>query len=401
MPHKIKNVTKKIDEIKEEGRRDLGLQRGQREKTEGSINNEPFAPSIGQGIGTGMVGRETEKEKLMSLITSEANTDISVIPVVGLGGIGKTTLVQSVLDDKRVNVFDVKAFLHVSKQFNFQKIVTPILKRLNSTINLDNCDLSLLQDHLSKELVGRRYLIVLDDLWEENGDRLEELKQMLQHGRKGSRIVVTTRHQSVVQRLCTGHLANICKICPVPESDQINLDILSSEDCWGLMKLRAFGPYDDQSGLEAIGREIAEKCGGLPLVANALGQVMSESKNVEAWQNIRDTKVNLGLRDEDQKEALEKLMLSYYYMKRDFKMCFAYLAVFPNGFVMNSNHLIQQWHALGYINSRHDGQRCINYLLGMSFLKIDQNTPLVSIQTPFLLYEWFIFTNTCMFSLFL
>ncbi|VAH96293.1 unnamed protein product [Triticum turgidum subsp. durum] len=63
-------------------------------------------------------------------------------------------------------------------------------------------------------------------------------------------------------------------------------------------------------------------------------------------------------------------MLSYYYMKIEFKMCFTYLAAFPKGFVMDNNHIIQQWNALGYINSRHDGQRCINYLLGMSFLRI-------------------------------
>ncbi|VAI82365.1 unnamed protein product [Triticum turgidum subsp. durum] len=238
---------------------------------------------------------------------------------------------------------------------------------LNSTINLDSCDL---QFHLKKELATRRYLIVLDDLWEEDGNNLERLKEMLQHGRKGSRIIVTTRNRSVVQQLRTGFLANQRKICPVPESDMIDLVVLEPAECWELMKQRAFGPDDDHSGLEEIGKQIAGKCGGLPLVANALGQVMSELRTVGAWEDIRDTKVDLGLREGHQKETLERLMLSYHHMKLEFKMCFIYLATFPKGFVMDNNHLIQQWNALGYINSRHDGQRCINYLLGMSFLRI-------------------------------
>lgn len=315
-----------------------------------------------------MLGRDIEKEKIISLLlTSEANQDISIIPVVGIGGIGKTTLAESVCADKRVSVFDVSVCVNVTK-LDLDKIGTVILKNMNLNIDLANIDV---QFHLKKELATRRYLIILDDLWEEDGNQLEELKRMLQHGRKGSCIIVTTRNLSVVQKLRTGFLANERIICPVPESDKIDLGGLSSDDCWELMKRRAFGPDDDHSGLEETGRQIAEKCGGSPLVANALGQVMSEPRTVRAWEEIRDTKVDLGMREKHQKETLDRLMLSYYYMPPEFKMCFAYLAAFPKGSPIDSNHLIQQWNALRYIDyPGHDGERCINYLLGMSFLRI-------------------------------
>ncbi|KAF7076619.1 hypothetical protein CFC21_081245 [Triticum aestivum] len=260
MPHKMKKVMKKIDAIKEEGRMVLNLV-PQEARGEGSRNSETFAANWnGCGMKTGMVGRDMEKEKIISLLlTSEANQDISIIPVVGLGGIGKTTLVESVLTEKRVSVFDASIWINVSEQFDLHKIASAILRRMmDGTINHDNCDL---QQVLKKELAKRRYLIVLDDLWEEDGNNLERLKEMLQHGRKGSRIIVTTRNLGVVQQLRTGFLANQRKICPVPESDIIDLGVLEPGDCWELIKQRTFGPDDDHNGLEEIGKQIARSVG--------------------------------------------------------------------------------------------------------------------------------------------
>ncbi|KAM3354389.1 hypothetical protein ACQJBY_025207 [Aegilops geniculata] len=372
--HSMKTVREKIDKIEMEGQK-LNLVRHHAARAEGSRNKETFAASSNGGMKTGMVGRDIEKDKIISLLlTCEANEDISIVPIIGLGGLGKSTLAESILADERVSVFDVQIWVHVSEQFDLHKIGSAIMKSINGSFNLDNCTLQFLHDNLKKELSAIRYLIVLDDLWEEDGNRLEELKRMLQYGCKGSRIVVTTRNQSVVEALSSGFLAKERKMCIVPESDQISLDLLSPGDCWEVMKQRALGPGDDQSGLQEIGREIAAKCGGLPIVANALGQVMFERRTVEAWDDIRDTKVDLGLREEHQSKALERLMLSYCYMKLEFKMCFTYLAVFPKGSVMDQHHLIQQWTALGYIKAHDDGERCINYLLGMSFLHISRSS---------------------------
>uniref|UniRef100_A0ACD5XFS6 Uncharacterized protein n=3 Tax=Avena sativa TaxID=4498 RepID=A0ACD5XFS6_AVESA len=374
MAHNMKGLRVKIDKIEKEGRKTLKFVRHEA-RAEGSRNKETFAAISDEGVKTGMVGRNAEKEKIINLmLRNDANEAISIIPIVGLGGIGKSTLAESVLVDKRVNVFDIHIWVHVSEQFDLHKIGSRVIKRLNSSIILDNCDLQFLHDNIKKELANLRYLIVLDDLWEEDGSNLEELKRMLQYGRKGSRIVVTTRNHSVVQELNAGFLAKERKICPVPESDQIILGVLSADDCWEVMKQRAYGLGDDDlSVLEKIGRQIAEKCGGIPLVANALGQVMFELRTVDAWKDIRDTKVNLGLREVHQNQTLERLMLSYYYMKLDFKICFSYLAAFPKGFVVDNDRLIQQWIALGYICTRDDGQRCINYLIGMSFLQISKS----------------------------
>uniref|UniRef100_A0A0D9VA16 NB-ARC domain-containing protein n=1 Tax=Leersia perrieri TaxID=77586 RepID=A0A0D9VA16_9ORYZ len=352
--HNMKNLREKIVTLEKDFKK-LNLVRHE-PLAEGSRGNETFV--VEDDMDIGMLGRDVETEKLVSLLlNTEAKEDISIIPIVGLGGLGKTTLAQVVFVYKRVNVFDMRIWVYVSKEFDLLKIGKAVIRGANKSINLDNCNLQIVQDNLKKELANRRYLIVLDDLWEEYGENLEKLKQMLQHGGKGSKIIVTTRSGSVVQVLHTGYLANEQKVCPVPEPDHINLGVLSPDDCWRVMKRRVFGPYDEQSGLEEIGRQIAKRCGGLPLVANALGQVMSEHKTIVAWTNIRDRKIALDLKADHQRDTLERLMLSYYYMKREFKMCFTYLAAFSKGFAMDTDRLIQQLKALGYIEASDNGER--------------------------------------------
>ncbi|EMS63888.1 Putative disease resistance protein RGA3 [Triticum urartu] len=386
-PHNLLDVRKRIEEIENYGRE---FKLVPQEKVERSRKNESFAPSSDRGTSTRMQGRSVEKDKLVNLILrSEANVHISIIPIVGLGGIGKTTLAQSVFADKRVDIFDVRAWVHVSEKFDLLQITRAIIKSIDANINLNNDTLQYLQDCLEDKLADKKYLIVLDDFWEEGGDNLEKLKLMLQHGSSGSRIIVTTRNQTVVNKMKTGVLAHQRVILPVQECDQINLGFLSTDDCWELIKIRAFRSDDDQTHLEKIGYEIASKCGGVPLVVNAFGHVMSENRSNKAWQDIKLKMADVGFRGTCQNDTLESLKLSYYYMKREFKICFAYLVAFPKGFLIDTNRLIQQWYALGYIYSEHDGENCINYLLGMSFLQISGHPTLaiMTVKLPRVTYE--------------
>jgi hypothetical protein len=228
----------------------------------------------------------------------------------------------------------------------------------------------------------------LDDIWEVHDDNLQKLQQMLQHGAKGSKIILTTRIQRVVERLDVGVLARHRIIRPVRESDRINLTYLSEDDCWNVMRQSALGQDDGVvARLEEIGREIAKKCGGLPLLARSLGFLLSQNKSTEAWEDVRDREITLGItEDHESPEALERLMLSYYYMPFKVKLCFTYCAVFPKGFTIPRDHLIQQWRALEYIQSVHD-HYCIDYLMGTSFLMISKSSP-VSSTIPFPIICW-------------
>ncbi|XP_039802772.1 disease resistance protein RGA2-like isoform X3 [Panicum virgatum] len=381
MAHKIKKLKKELAIIKEDGHHlHLVPNYNTPRLAEQSTNGDTVAWT-NEDVDIEMIGRDTEKENIMKLLLrSEAEEHISIIPIVGLGGLGKTTLAQAVLSDKRAKIFDLRVWVFVSANFNLSRIGAIIshtcksIGSLTSERYTENDDLQTIIEQLKTILPSKRYLIVLDDIWEEDEDNLEKLQQMLQYGGKGSKIILTTRIQRVVEKLDVSVLAKRRIICPVRKSDHVNLSFLSEDDCWNVMRQRALGHNDGISRLESIGREISRKCGGLPLLARSLGFLLSQNKSTEAWEDIRDREIILGMTEDHQtSKTLKSLMLSYYYMPFEVKLCFTYCAVFPKGFTIARDHLIQQWRALGYVQSI-DGHHCISYLLGMSFLLISKSS---------------------------
>ncbi|CAL5092545.1 unnamed protein product [Urochloa decumbens] len=385
MAHKIKKVEKDLNKIKEEGHSLHLVPNYNTQVSAEGIRNEASVPWTDEEVDIGMIGRDIEKENIMKLLVkTEAEEQISIIPVIGLGGLGKTTLAQAVFSDKRAKIFDLRVWVFVSKKFDLRRIGEIIL----SAASIDSgtseryipqqiSDLSLIIEQLKTILPTKRYLIVLDDIWEEGDDNLEKLERMLQYGMKGSKIILTTRMAPVVQKLDMCVLARRKKICSVHKRDWINLSLLSPEDCWQVMREKALGQDDDGIGrLEEIGREIATKCQGLPLLARSFGFLLSQQdKSTAAWERIRDREIILGMTEDHQsRETMERLMLSYCYLPFEVKLCFAYCAVFPQGFSIARDHLTQQWRALGYIGVSADDHYCINFLLGMSFLHISKSS---------------------------
>lgn len=384
LAHKMKTVKEALDSIVEEGVR-LKLVSDNTPTWAKGNRDQATIPWTSVDTDIGMVGRDTEKENIMKqLLESKAEEHISIIPIIGLGGLGKTTLAQAIFSDKRSKIFDLKVWVYVSKKFDLPSIGMKIISSLNRSTdsgtgekyNHQNGDLHTIIEQLQNILLTKRYLIVLDDMWEEGVNNLEKLKLMLEYGGKGSKVIITTRMQSVVEKLEVV-LAGQVIIRPVRESDWINLNSLSVDDCWNVMRQTALRQDDDVRGFEDIGRQIAEKCAGLPLLARSLGFVLSQYKSREAWEDIRDRKIILDMK-EDQ-GTLQSLMLSYSYMPFEFKLCFTYCAVFLKGFVIASDQLIQQWRAIGYIHKKIDGDNCIKYLLGMSFLRVLKSS---QVSTP-------------------
>ncbi|KAG2557154.1 hypothetical protein PVAP13_8NG164903 [Panicum virgatum] len=374
--HKMKKVKEVLTNIEKEGCGTLDLvpQDTSMWADEVARNQATISPTNGGIDIIRMVGRDTEKKKLIKLLKSEADEVVSIIPIP-----------NQFFFDSRTKTFDLRVWVYVSKKFDLQRIGEIIISTVSRStsiepsewyITLKDGNLQSITEMLKSMLPTKKYLIVLDDMWEEGVDNLEKLKHMLQYGRKGSKIILTTRMQHVVDKLDIVALASQGIIRPVRKSDQINLSILSDDDCWNVMRQTPFWQDEDLCGLEAIGRQIAKKCAGLPLLARSLGFLLSQHKSTAAWEDIMDKKIILGMEENTLlQEPLERLMLSYYYMPLKFKLCFTYCAVYAKGFTIASDNLIQQWRALGYIQSIVDGKHCVDYLLGMSFLQISKTSP--------------------------
>ncbi|AES88483.2 putative P-loop containing nucleoside triphosphate hydrolase, leucine-rich repeat domain, L [Medicago truncatula] len=340
---RFKEITRRLDDIAE-SKNKFSLQMG------GTLREIPDQVAEGRQtsstpLESKALGRDDDKKKIVEfLLTHAKDSDfISVYPIVGLGGIGKTTLVQLVYNDDRVSGnFDKRIWVCVSETFSFERILRSIIE----SITLEKCpdfDLDVLERKVQGLLQGKIYLLILDDVWNQN-DQLESgltpdiwtrLKSVLSCGSKGSSILVSTRDKDVatIMGTCQAH----------------SLSGLSYSDCWLLFKQHAFRHYrEEHTKLVEIGKEIVKKCNGLPLAAKALGGLMVSMNEEKEWRDIKDNDL-WALPQE--KSILPALRLSYFYLTPTLKQCFSFCAIFPKDREILKEELIQLWMANGLISS--------------------------------------------------
>jgi aquaporin TIP len=201
-----------------------------------------------------MVGREREKKHILKLLQNYGDRESSIIPIVGLGGMGKTTVAKFVYTLKDTNEFhfDLKAWVYVSMDFKLEKVIADIISQLDGRLPDKDITLHHLKSQLDHILYDKVYLIVLDDLWEERVQTLKELVAMLQSGKNGSKIVVTTRSEKAATTLSVVGSSHFHMV------DPIKLEGLSDDECWSVMRPQNLG--DDQIiDFVDTGKEIAKK----------------------------------------------------------------------------------------------------------------------------------------------
>ena len=268
-------------------------------------------------IESEVYGREEDKEEVVKLLFSgEATTkgrggSVSCIPIIGMGGLGKTTLAQLAYNDKEViKSFDVKVWVFVSHHFDVKKIMTTIIESLNK----DKCpysNMDALHSTIQSLLCNKRYLIVLDDVWTEDQDDWDKLRPLFQGGLDGSRILITTRSKRVA------FLAD-------SPTFPYHLRLLSEDACWSLFAQRTFKPGEEEKHLALlpIGQQIVRKCRGLALSVKTLGSLMRFKRDAKEWMFVRDSELwNL---DECECGILRALKLSYSHLPLHLKRCLSF-----------------------------------------------------------------------------
>ncbi|XWS20312.1 hypothetical protein CRYUN_Cryun31cG0089800 [Craigia yunnanensis] len=254
-----------------------------------------------------------------------------------MGGIGKTTLAQLVYNHNDVEChFDKRIWICVSDPFDEIRIAKEILEAFKGeALNLVGKDYILQQIH--SHVLGKKILLVLDDVWTEDETKWEQLKNSLKFCSLGSRILITTRKERVAIIMGTS-TANL-----------FSLHTLSQEECWSLLTHRAFygRTREECENLADIGRKIAEKCQGLPLAAKILGGLLRFKRTREQSQSVLDSEI-WGL-EEAERDLLPHLYLSYYELPLALKQCISYCAVFLKDKILNKDELIKLWMAQDYL----------------------------------------------------
>ncbi|CAN6699445.1 unnamed protein product [Malus baccata var. baccata] len=264
MAHKIKNISASLAVLKSKASF-IGLVARRVDPTLPGMGNRETVSSFGHNEK--IFGRETIVSDIIATLIESKNQEeyLSVKAVVGLGGLGKTTLAKSIFNDDAIGRhFQEKMWVCVSNTFEVNSILNRMLESLNSNRTGVTSREALLNS-LKERLTGKRYMLILDDVWNEDEDLWSSFKDCLSalNSATGSIALVTTRSAKV---------ASITETMP-----RCDLGFLPVEDCWSILKGEALSngnalPLD--SDQERIGKDIAKKCAGLPLVAK---------KFMEAW----------------------------------------------------------------------------------------------------------------------
>ncbi|KAL1535371.1 putative disease resistance protein RGA3 isoform X1 [Salvia divinorum] len=392
---KIQEINENLEYIQKEG---AGL--GLKERLANDVPNLPHDAFETDSFSHDsiFIGRDELVSEIVEIINTSTTTDervISMFAIVGMGGLGKTTLTRNVFHHPKIKAhFGSHIWVHVSQIFDPIILFKKILKELTSSDQVEigssqdilentssdqvevqsrqvflektsfgQVDVESRQDilkRLQKALKDKTYLVILDDSWNQDRPKWDDFINSLFGctSTKRNAIVITTRNMEVASTLQSLHTHE--------------LKGLSDEDCWSIIKAKTFGKKDIPSEFEAIGRKIATRCQGLPLAANVVGGALC-NKSEEEWLSIEEKWLSYNGKD----HITKILKLSFDNLSLpSLKKCFACCSIFPKGRKMKSPELIEYWMAEGFLEANGSsemeclGDKFMNVLLHNSLLQV-------------------------------
>ena len=318
----------------------LGLKHDAFASSEGGVIWKPIdrLPTTSLVDESSIYGRDGDKEELIHFLLSDIDNGnhVPIISIMGLGGMGKTSLAQLAYNDPRMQEhFELKAWVYVSETLDVVGLTKAILRSFHSST--DGEEFNLLQHQLQQRLTNKKYLLVLDDVWNGSEECWERLLLPLRHGSTGSKIIVTTRNKEV---------ASVMK-----STKELNLEQLKESECWSMFVRHAFHGRNasEYPNLESMGKEMVDKCGGLPLAVKTLGNLLRRKFSQREWVKILET--DLWRLSEGDSNINSVLRLSYHHLPSILKRCFCYCSIFPKGHthIFGKGELIQLWVADGLL----------------------------------------------------
>ena len=297
---------------------------------------------------TDLVGIAKHKMKLIGWLV-RGQTGRQVVSLVGMGGLGKTTLAKQVYEDAEVKkCFKLCAWVIVSRAFNIEELLKDMVQQLHYSVigkpapqAVDGMKTHQLQDMIKTLLQESRYLIVLDDVWQI--EAWDAVKLALPNNNRSSRIMLTTRNKEVASTCCIGSHDMVYELEHLPEKES-----------WTLFCMKTFRGNLCPAHLVEICQCIVRICRGLPLAIVALGGVLAKKDqgNTDEWRNICRS---IGAEIESNHELgnmTKVLSLSFNDLPYYLKSCLLYLSIFPDFYLIEQMRLIRLWIAEGFVYAK-------------------------------------------------
>ncbi|KAM3245527.1 hypothetical protein ACQJBY_056700 [Aegilops geniculata] len=311
-------------------------------------------------------GRAQERASIKKLIKKHKSTaGVTVLPIVGIGGVGKTALAQLVYNDPAVeSQFDHKIWIWVSNNFDEMRITREMLDYVSQETHEGLCSFPKLQEVLKGHIKSKRVLLILDDFWEgmDDGRWNKLLAPFNSDGATGNMIILTTRKPYVAKRRGT--------------AGPINLGGLEKDHFWQLFKSCAFGDenYEAQASLSDLGQEIAQKLKGNPLAAQTAGALLRHHLTVDHWSNILKTEAWKSLQHTG--GIMSSLKLSYDELPYPVQQCCSYCSIFLCGDEFLAEELVHLWISEGFVKRDHSsksleeiGRYYLTYLVNLGLFE--------------------------------
>ncbi|XP_074285709.1 putative disease resistance protein RGA1 [Silene latifolia] len=305
-----------------------------------------------------IIGREEDAEKIVGVLLGSHNVDhpnVSLLSIMGMGGLGKTALAQLVFNDPRITeAFPLKRWTCIAdqdqQQLDLKGHLGKVVKGFSVT---DKMSLEDIHHEVKQQLGGKKYLLVLDDVWTESYHEWQQFQGFLKVGGRGSWIIVTTRSKTTAQMIA---------------GDQMHeLRGLSEPESWHLFERMAFQGVERDDELVKLGKEIVKKCINVPLAIRVVGSLL-RGQSLSKWLSFHDKGLDC-LSESNDAMMTRILKLSYDQLNPSLKTCFAYCAIFPKDWEISKEMLIQLWMAQGYINSENLGEEYFLILLQRCFFQ--------------------------------
>lgn len=296
-----------------------------------------------------IVGRDTERDQVVEWLVKQESDgvqkcdvcSVTTYAIVGIGGMGKTTLAQAVYNNQRVKqCFDQIMWVCVSNEFDVLGLTRKIVQEITGQ-GTDITSLNSLQEILKGKLSSKKFLLVFDDVWnDERRPDWEKLVAPLKFGQRGSKLLLTTRMQSVVdivERVLGGR------------AESLRLEGLHDNDLFALLNKHAFFGVnpDDYMNLQDIGQKIIKKLSGSPLAAKVLGGLLNNSMDSTYWNRM--LRENISSIEHGNEGVMKVLRLSYHHLPPHLQACFRYCSMFREDYRFSKADLVQLWMGSGLI----------------------------------------------------